>query len=297
MCRASGSDKKRIQQKNFTEKAWDAVVEAPEVAKKYKHQIVETEHLLKALLDDRKGLFRRLVEEGGGSAQRLEGSVERFLNQQPRVEGDDADEKLGQVLGKNLERCMAVAEEQRLEMGDSFVSVEHLFLALARDTKRYGYSGLSQSGVSGVSDASKMTQLVRALRGPAHQKVETRNAEDGYECLAKYARDLTHEAREGKLDPVIGRDEEIRRCVHILSRRSKNNPVLIGEPGVGKTAVIEALAPQFQGVLRPGGRGLLSGLLVEQAPRLTEVLEDLGWSVQPLAEQGRWGLLEIQRQA
>ena len=242
LCRASGSDKKRIQQKNFTEKAWDAVVEAPEVAKQYKHQIVETEHLLKALLDDRKGLFRRLVEEGGGSAQRLEGSVERFLNQQPRVEGDDADEKLGQVLGKNLERCMAVAEEQRLEMGDSFVSVEHLFLALARDTKRYGYSGLSQSGVSGVSDASKMTQLVRALRGPAHQKVEMRNAEDGYECLAKYARDLTHEAREGKLDPVIGRDEEIRRCVHILSRRSKNNPVLIGEPGVGKTAVIEALA-------------------------------------------------------
>ncbi|QDZ26035.1 chaperone protein ClpB3 [Chloropicon primus] len=238
---SSSSSKRRIQQKNFTEKAWDAVVGAPEVAKEYKHQVVETEHLMKALLEDRKGLARRVVRECGGQVETLEGNLERFLMSQPKVETQD-ESSLGQVLGKNLERCMAVAEQIRLDMDDSYVSVEHLVLALARDTKRFGYQGLRNCGVQDCSSKEKMMEHVRNVRGPAHKKVESRQAEDTYESLLKYGRDLTHEAREGKLDPVIGRDEEIRRCVHILSRRSKNNPVLIGEPGVGKTAVIEALA-------------------------------------------------------
>ena len=251
VCRAQsdrgGDDKgnkRRIQQKNFTEKAWEAVVEAPNVAKRYKHQIVETEHLMKTLLDDTKGLTRRLVEQCGGSVETLTGKIDSFLASQPKVAGSSGEEedKLGQVLGRNLERCMAEAEQIRLDMEDSFVSVEHLFLALARDSRRIGQQSLRECGCRDCTSQEKMIAQVREVRGPAHKKVDTRQAEDAYEALQKYARDLTHEASEGKLDPVIGRDEEIRRCVHILSRRSKNNPVLIGEPGVGKTAVIEALA-------------------------------------------------------
>ena len=139
---------------------------------------------------------------------------------------------------------MGDAESVRLEMGDDYVSVEHLAAALCEDRKRFGAKAMRECGIP-LRSRNQVIQAIRAVRGPAHAKVDSRQAEDGYEALQKYARDLTQEAREGKLDPVIGRDEEIRRCIHILSRRSKNNPVLIGEPGVGKTAVIEALASRI----------------------------------------------------
>jgi ATP-dependent Clp protease ATP-binding subunit ClpB len=141
---------------------------------------------------------------------------------------------------------MAEAEEIRTDMGDDYVSVEHLAIALAQDKKRFGEKAFREA--LGTIDKNKnatkklLIAAVRKVRGKAHAKVDSRQAEETYEALEKYGRDLTQEARDGKLDPVIGRDEEIRRCIHILSRRSKNNPVLIGEPGVGKTAVIEALA-------------------------------------------------------
>ena len=251
-----GGGKKKIQQKNFTEKAWDAVVSAPQVAKQYRHQIVETEHLLKALLEDRKGVIHRLVEELGGNSQVLMTSVEKFLQNQPKVSTSSSsssssssaaasdDDELGQVLGRHLEQTMGDAESVRLEMGDDYVSVEHLAAALCEDRKRFGAKAMRECGIP-LRSRNQVIQAIRAVRGPAHAKVDSRQAEDGYEALQKYARDLTQEAREGKLDPVIGRDEEIRRCIHILSRRSKNNPVLIGEPGVGKTAVIEALASRI----------------------------------------------------
>jgi len=253
-----GDGKKRIQQKNFTEKAWDAIVEAPQVAKSYRHQVVETEHLLQALLegdDAKNGVLHRLVEELGGSGDALENSVARFLRKQPKVAASSArddgdDSQMGQVLGRHLEQAMAVAEELKAAMDDSYVSVEHLLCALFLDTKRFGAKAFAECGgdlPSGSAGAKRdrLMKMILKVRGPAHRKVDSRMAEDAYESLQKYARDLTQEAREGRLDPVIGRDEEIRRCIHILSRRSKNNPVLIGEPGVGKTAVIEALASRI----------------------------------------------------
>lgn len=247
-----GGNKKRISQKDFTEKAWEAVVMAPQVAKDYRHQIVETEHLLEALLSDKKGLVHRILTEAGGNSAKLSQVTQTFLKDQPTVSGSAAldEDQLGQVLGRHLEQSMAEAEEIRTEMGDDYVSVEHLLIALSQDKKRFGEKALLEAlGVgkgASVKDAKQLKKVlieaVRKVRGKAHIKVDSRQAEDSYEALQKYARDLTLEAREGKLDPVIGRDEEIRRCIHILSRRSKNNPVLIGEPGVGKTAVIEALA-------------------------------------------------------
>merc|ERR1711959_417585 len=249
-----GGNKKRISQKDFTEKAWEAVVMAPQVAKDNRHQVVETEHLLQALLSDRKGLIHRVVAEAGGDSQRLSQLTEAFLKEQPtvaassRANDSDSDEQLGQVLGRHLEQSMAEAEEIRTDMGDDYVSVEHLVIALAQDKKRFGEKAFREALGTQTQNKNKnetkklLIAAVRKVRGKAHAKVDSRQAEETYEALEKYGRDLTQEARDGKLDPVIGRDEEIRRCIHILSRRSKNNPVLIGEPGVGKTAVIEALA-------------------------------------------------------
>merc|ERR1719380_108407 len=142
---------------------------------------------------------------------------------------------MGQVLGRGLEALLADARKQVGEWGDSFVSVEHLLLALARDA-RFGRGFLRGFGV----DHAKLAAAAREVRGA--QRADSQNPEGKYESLSRYARDLTEEARQGKLDPVVGRDDEIRRCIQILSRRSKNNPCLIGEPGVGKTAAVEGLA-------------------------------------------------------
>jgi len=217
----------------FTEKAWAAVVAAQQIAQKRRHQQLETEHLFAALLAE-QGLASRILEKAGVKADSLAQKVEAFLASQPSLSTPAQSVFLGKGLGTLLDQ----AEVLKQEFGDSFLSIEHLLLALAVDP-RCGRQLLSQAG----TDKTKLLSAIEAVRGS--QKVTDQNPEGTYESLEKYGRDLTKAAREGKLDPVIGRDEEIRRTIQILSRRTKNNPVLIGEPGVGKTAIVEGLAQRI----------------------------------------------------
>uniref|UniRef100_A0A7S0WMW3 Clp R domain-containing protein n=1 Tax=Chlamydomonas leiostraca TaxID=1034604 RepID=A0A7S0WMW3_9CHLO len=229
---ASGGGRK-ITQNEFTEKAWQAIVAAPELAKEYRQQIVETEHLMRALLEQPNGLARRILSKAGADPTRLLDKTDAFIRKQPQV-----SDYSQQVLGRNLEGVVNRAMDVKAKYGDAFVSVEHLVLALA-DDGRFGAALLKGEGAAG----DKLEKAVAEVRGA--NKVTDQDPEGKYEALAKYARDLTQAAREGKLDPVIGRDEEVRRAIQILSRRTKNNPVLIGEPGVGKTAVAEGLAQRI----------------------------------------------------
>eukprot|EP00889_Picochlorum_renovo_P008279 jgi/Picre1/35309/NNA_002771.t1 len=203
---ASGGNNsgKRITQNDYTEKAWEAIVSAPEIARSNSQQIVETEHLFKALLEQPNGLARRILSKAGLNPTRVLDKTEAFVKKQPKVSGN-----YEQVLGRSLENLITEAERLKKKWNDEYVSVEELVMAMVED------AGLDQ------------------------------DPEGKYEALSKYGRDLTQAARDGKLDPVIGRDDEVRRCIQILSRRTKNNPVLIGEPGVGKTAVAEGLAQRI----------------------------------------------------
>eukprot|EP00803_Ostreobium_quekettii_P010828 evm.model.scf_150EXC.1 EVM.evm.TU.scf_150EXC.1 scf_150EXC:4224-11534(-) len=224
---------KRISQNDFTEKSWQAIVAAPEIAKDYSHQVVETEHLFKALMEQPNGLARRIISKAGGDPTALLETIDEHIRRLPRVSGDSA-----QVLGRHLEGVVEKAQQLKSQWKDSFVSVEHLVLALAQDV-RFGESLLR--GRKLTYDA--LLKAVEEIRGST--RITDQDPEGKYEALAKYARDLTEAARNGQLDPVIGRDDEIRRSIQILSRRTKNNPVLIGEPGVGKTAVAEGLAQRI----------------------------------------------------
>ncbi len=217
----------------FTEKAWSAITSAQQLAQNRRHQQLESEHLLRALLDQ-EGLAGRILDKAGVSSTALQTSVDTFLSQQPAL--TNAPDSV--FLGKGLNALLDRAETLKQSYGDSFISIEHLLLALA-DDGRCGRQLLSQAG----TDTSRLKTAINAVRGS--QKVTDQNPEGTYESLEKYGRDLTSAAREGKLDPVIGRDEEIRRTIQILSRRTKNNPVLIGEPGVGKTAIVEGLAQRI----------------------------------------------------
>ena len=224
----------RINQGEFTEMAWQAIVASPDVAKESKQQIVETEHLMKALLEQRNGLARRIFAKAGVDNTSLLEATERFIQRQPKVMGDTS----GSMLGRELEGLIEKARGKKKELGDSFVSVEHLVLAYATD-KRFGQQLFKDFQLS----PKNLEAAVQSIRGS--QKVTDQDPEGRYEALEKYGKDLTEMARQGKLDPVIGRDDEIRRCIQILSRRTKNNPVLIGEPGVGKTAISEGLAQRI----------------------------------------------------
>ena len=217
----------------FTEKAWAAIMSAQQLAQNRRHQQLESEHLLRALLDQ-EGLAGRILDKAGVSPPALQSSVDTYLSQQPSL--TNAPESV--FLGKGLNTLLDRAETLKQSYGDSFISIEHLLLALA-DDGRCGRQLLSQAG----TDTSRLKTAINAVRGS--QKVTDQNPEGTYESLEKYGRDLTSAARDGKLDPVIGRDEEIRRTIQILSRRTKNNPVLIGEPGVGKTAIVEGLAQRI----------------------------------------------------
>ena len=217
----------------FTEKAWAAIVAAQQLAQNQRHQQLETEHLLLALLQQ-NGLANRFLEKAGVSPPELESAVEQHLQTLPALQNRPDSVYLGKGLNDLLDR----ADSLKQSYGDNFLSIEHLLLALAED-KRCGKRLLSQAG----ADATSLKTAIDAVRGS--QTVTDQNPEGTYESLEKYGRDLTAAAREGKLDPVIGRDEEIRRTIQILSRRTKNNPVLIGEPGVGKTAIVEGLAQRI----------------------------------------------------
>lgn len=231
---ASGSDGKRqISQDEFTEKAWEALTQAPQVASRCEQQVVETEHLLKALLEQEDSVAARAIKKAGASGEEAGKSADQFIAKQPQVQGAQQ-----QVLGRNLETAVEHARSESGRMGDKYVACEHLLLAIAHD-KRFGEGMARQLGLT----SEKLEEAIREMRGG--KRVEDQKAESSYEALSKYARDLTEAARNGKLDPVIGRDDEIRRTVQILSRRTKNNPVLIGEPGVGKTAIVEALAQRI----------------------------------------------------
>ncbi|MDB4486387.1 ATP-dependent chaperone ClpB [Synechococcus sp. AH-707-B22] len=217
----------------FTEKAWTAIMSAQQLAQSRRHQQLESEHLLKALLDQ-EGLAGRILDKAGVSPPALQTAVDSYLNQQPSL--TNAPDSV--FLGKGLNALLDQAESLKQSYGDSFISIEHLLLALA-DDGRCGRQLLGQAG----TDTSRLKTAINAVRGS--QKVTDQNPEGTYESLEKFGRDLTSAARDGKLDPVIGRDEEIRRTIQILSRRTKNNPVLIGEPGVGKTAIVEGLAQRI----------------------------------------------------
>ncbi|MBV8132329.1 MAG: ATP-dependent chaperone ClpB [Alphaproteobacteria bacterium] len=217
----------------YTERSKGFIQSAQGLALRSGHQRLTPEHLLKTLLDDKEGLCGNLIRAAGGDPQTVLSAVETELGKQPRVEGSGA----GQVyLTPEIARVFEQAEQIAEKAGDSFVTVERLLLALAMARETPAGKALAAGGVT----PQKLNAAIEDLR--KGRKADSASAEEGYDALKRYARDLTAVAREGKLDPVIGRDEEIRRTMQVLSRRTKNNPVLIGEPGVGKTAIVEGLA-------------------------------------------------------
>jgi ATP-dependent Clp protease ATP-binding subunit ClpB len=212
----------------FTEKAWQAIVRTPEIAKEAKHQQIESEHLMQALLEQ-EGLAISVLNKAEVNVQNVRDRTTEFINKQPKISNSGGSVYLGNSLDKLLDR----ADGYRKDFGDEYISIEHLLLAYAKDD-HFGQALLREFGL----DENKLRGIIKDVRG--NQKVTDQNPEGKYEALEKYGRDLTELARLGKLDPVIGRDDEIRRTIQILSRRTKNNPVLIGEPGVGKTAIAKA---------------------------------------------------------
>ncbi|MGF1494158.1 MAG: ATP-dependent chaperone ClpB [Microcoleaceae cyanobacterium] len=218
----------------FTEKAWEVLTQTIEVTRQAQQQQLETEHLMKALLEQEDGLATSLFNKAGVSIPRLRDRTEEFISRQPKVTGSSSSIYLGQSLDQLLDR----AEVYQQEYDDEVISIEHLILGYLKD-ERFGQALFQEFKLN----EKKLKQVISKIRG--NQKVTDRNPEGKYEALEKYGRDLTDAARRGKLDPVIGRDDEIRRTVQILSRRTKNNPVLIGEPGVGKTAIAEGLAQRI----------------------------------------------------
>ncbi len=238
LCRQAGSDEQgRFIKENtmnlekFTERSRGFIQAAQTIAMRESHQRLAPEHLLKALLDDDQGLASNLINASGGDAALVLQNVDIALAKIPTVTGDSAQTYMDGTTGKVL----AEAEKLAQKAGDSFVPVERILMALA----------MVQSKAKDALDAGKVTaqglnSAINDIR--KGRTADTASAEEGYDALKKYAMDLTARAREGKIDPIIGRDEEIRRAMQVLSRRTKNNPVLIGEPGVGKTAIAEGLA-------------------------------------------------------
>ena len=218
----------------FTDRAKGFLQSAQTVAIRMNHQRISPEHLLKALLEDEQGMASGLIKAAGGDAAAAMRETDATLAKVPAVSGSGAQQTPG--LDNDLVRVLDQAEQVAQKSGDSYVTVERLLLALTLATTTTAGKALAAAGVK----AEALNAAINELRGG--RTADTASAEDRYDALKKFARDLTAAAREGKLDPVIGRDEEIRRTIQILARRTKNNPVLIGEPGVGKTAIAEGLA-------------------------------------------------------
>jgi len=217
----------------YTERSKGFAQAAQTLAQRRGNQQITPEHLLKVLLDDKEGLASNLIRAAQGDPVAVHAAVDAALDKLPRVEGAGA----GQVyLSPEMARLFAEAEKVAEKAGDSFVTVERLLLALTLLKESAATKALAAAGIT----PQNLNRAIEDIR--KGRRAESTSAEEGYDALKKYARDLTAVAREGKLDPVIGRDEEIRRTVQVLSRRTKNNPVLIGEPGVGKTAIVEGLA-------------------------------------------------------
>jgi ATP-dependent Clp protease ATP-binding subunit ClpB len=215
----------------FTERSRGFIQAAQTIATRESHQGLTPEHILKALMDDDQGLATNLITAAGGQPAIVAQAVETLLGKQPKVTGDAAQIYMDRATGKVLAEAEAIAKKA----GDSFVPVERMLMALCMVK-----SGAKTALIDGKVNAQALNGAINDIR--KGRTADTASAEDGYEALKKYAQDLTARAEEGKIDPIIGRDEEIRRAMQVLSRRTKNNPVLIGEPGVGKTAIAEGLA-------------------------------------------------------
>src|SRR3984893_8031943 len=223
----------------FTEKAQEALQGAAELARESGQQAVEPEHLLLALVREVEGVARTLLERAGVSVQALEPALVSVVERFPKVSGGGQP-----YISPALNTALEKAEKEAERLKDEYISTEHLMLALA-DSKPLKDAGATHDA---------LLKALKQIRG--NQRVTDQNPESKYQALEKYGRDLTKLAAEGKLDPVIGRDEEIRRVIQVLSRRTKNNPVLIGEPGVGKTAIAEGLAQRIaQGDVPEGLKG------------------------------------------
>src|SRR6185312_8693230 len=217
----------------YTDRARGFIQSAQSLALREGHQQFTPEHVLKVLLDDPEGLAAGLIDRSGGNSRQALQGVEEALGKMPKVSGSGS----GQVyLAAATARLFDNAEKIAEKAGDSFVTVERLLLATALEKDSDAGKILAKAGVT----PQNLNSAIEALR--KGRTADSQSAENAYDALKKYSRDLTQAARDGKLDPVIGRDEEIRRTIQVLSRRTKNNPVLIGEPGVGKTAIVEGLA-------------------------------------------------------
>ena len=218
----------------YSDRAKQAIQSAQSLALARRHQQLTPEHLLKVLLEERDGLSRALIQEAGGNPDTAVRETDAALAKLPTVEGGSG----GLYLKPDMARVFAVAEDDAKKAGDAFVTTERLLVAIAKD----GGDAAAVLKKAGVS-ASGLEAAAKSLR--KGKTADSASAEDAYDALKRYARDLTQAARDGRIDPVIGRDEEIRRTIQVLSRRTKNNPVLIGEPGVGKTAIVEGLAARI----------------------------------------------------
>lgn len=217
----------------FTDRVKGFLQSAQTLAQSKGNQRLMPEHFLKVLLDDSQGLAAGLIQAAGGNIKAAQMETETLLNKIPHVEGSGADQV---YMASDLSKVLQAAEKISEKSGDSFITVEYILLAMALETNLSIASVFKAAGITAQNLNKAITELRKG------RQAHSASAEDTYDALKKYARDLTKAAREGKLDPVIGRDEEIRRTIQVLSRRTKNNPVLIGEPGVGKTAIVEGLA-------------------------------------------------------
>jgi ATP-dependent Clp protease ATP-binding subunit ClpB len=238
----------------FTQKMQEALQAAQDVASQFNQQEITNEHFLLALLDQTDGVTRPLLEKMGVPVPQLREQLNQELNRRPKIQGGNYDVRVGNELRSTID----AAEKEMARLKDEFLSAEHYLLALA-DSKGAAAKLLKEVGIT----RDKLMQALQQVRGS--QRVTDQNPEGKYQTLEKYGRDLTELARRGKIDPVIGRDNEIRRVMQVLSRRTKNNPVLIGEPGVGKTAIVEGLA-----------RRIISGDVPESLKKKKIIAMDIG---------------------
>ncbi|MDZ7626070.1 MAG: ATP-dependent chaperone ClpB [Ignavibacteriaceae bacterium] len=216
----------------LTVKAQEIVQTAIEIAQNYNNQIVEPEHLLASIVQESGNVAESIIKKTGGNFSAVKIKVNQLLESLPKVSGTGLG---NQQMGQNLSKLLDTAAEEARNLKDDYVSTEHILLALSNDKGKAGQL-LRENGIS----YNDILSALKSVRGT--QRVTSQNPEDTYQSLEKYGRDLNELVKQGKLDPVIGRDEEIRRVLQVLSRRTKNNPVLIGEPGVGKTAIAEGIA-------------------------------------------------------
>src|SRR5712691_250389 len=217
----------------FTLRGQEAIQAAIELAERNQNQQVEPEHLLAAMLEQPEGIVRPILGKLDVNVQVVSNDVQAAIARFPRVQGGQ------QYFSPRLSQIFTASQKQADSMQDEFISTEHLLLAVADEKDGQSGTILRQHGVN----REDLLKVIEQMRGGS--RITDQNAEVNYQALSKYARDLTDLARQGKLDPVIGRDDEIRRTIQVLSRRTKNNPVLIGEPGVGKTAIVEGLAQRI----------------------------------------------------